>query len=452
MSELDATNYNRNYLLWGDASLLGQPFGRACHDAGYHAATRLRLATTRCDGADFTPRRRATLYGVYDQISRPDEKATANYGSFEAEYRVTDALTLTGQIGTSEGHGETPTQDVSETHPAAGSGASWQLHGLGSAPNFAFGATDNSTPFPNGTPVAFGWIFGAQLVDVEDEEDWAKIDADFAVDSGAWTDLQFGARYNEHKRESKEAIAQGPTFSGGTTGVRRRDPANYPTTSELSVRLQHVRRHIPDEHLVLVAESQLAEYNGGGNYVQRDPLARAFYQYLFEVEEKNAAGYVQANFKGSNWSGNIGLRYVQTEEDITHVHADGAPTTRTRSRTSLFGPFKRIAVDNTYNDWLPSANLKWQFSDDLVARFAVGKTMTRADYSALGGSTNLLPPANVGGTGTATGGNPDLEPIRSTNYDAGLEWYFAEGSLLSATLFYMDLDNYVGFGSETRRT
>ena len=49
-----------------------------------------------------------------------------------------------------------------------------------------------------------------------------------------------------------------------------------------------------------------------------------------------------------------------------------------------------------------------------------------------------------------TGGNPDLEPIRSTNYDAGLEWYFAENSLLAAGLFYMDLDNYVGFGTETK--
>ena len=33
--------------------------------------------------------------------------------------------------------------------------------------------------------------------------------------------------------------------------------------------------------------------------------------------------------------------------------------------------------------------------------------------------------------GGGTGGNPDLKPIRSTNLDAGLEWYFAKRSLLS---------------------
>jgi len=43
-----------------------------------------------------------------------------------------------------------------------------------------------------------------------------------------------------------------------------------------------------------------------------------------------------------------------------------------------------------------------------------------------------------------------LKPIRSTNLDAGLEWYFAKRSLLSATAFYMDLRNYVGYGSEIK--
>jgi iron complex outermembrane receptor protein len=88
--------------------------------------------------------------------------------------------------------------------------------------------------------------------------------------------------------------------------------------------------------------------------------------------------------------------------------------------------------------------------------------MTRPDYSALAGFTNLSPPGNTCppgvtpgpasgcGVGGGTGGNPDLEPIRSTNLDAGLEWYFAKRSLLSATLFYMDLRNYVAYGSQLK--
>ena len=77
-------------------------------------------------------------------------------------------------------------------------------------------------------------------------------------------------------------------------------------------------------------------------------------------------------------------------------------------------------------------------------------TMTRARLFGARRRTNLIPPATVGGTGTGTGGNPDLEPIRSTNFDAGLEWYFAEEFAAGGRLFYMDLDNYVGFGTETK--
>jgi iron complex outermembrane receptor protein len=285
---------------------------------------------------------------------------------------------------------------------------------------------------------------------VKDKEDWAQIDADFAIDNGAWTNLKFGARYNEHSRESNQGIAQGPTFCDPANGITvcGTDTANYPTTFEHYPSDFHsFGGNIPG-NIWFWSPDQLAAYNGPG-LVQRDPTARAYYQYLFEVDEKNSAAYVQADFKGSNWGANVGLRYVQTKEDITTFTQTSADDPAAIPG-SLFGPFKGINVDHTYNDWLPSANLKWEFSNDLVARFAVAKTMTRPDYSALAGFTDLSPPGSVGGIGTGTGGNPDLEPIRSTNYDAGLEWYFAKGSLLSATLFYMDLDNYVGFGSETK--
>ena len=437
VSELDAANYNRNYLLWGTRILNGG--GGQAPLPGYVVTNNTLTSAT------FAPVP-GTLYGVYDQISRPDESASSNYGSLDVTYRLNDAWSLSGQIGSSTGHGKTPTQDVSETHPDNGNGASYTLNGTNRAPDFSFGTTDNSTPFPGGAPATFGWIFGAQFVDVKDTEDWAQIDAQFAVDRGAWTTLRFGARVNEHERRSLDAIAQGPTFSGGPTGGGGVDPANYP--SEFT--------HYPSDfntfggsfptNIWYWTPAQLAEYNGEG-LVQRDPVARAYYQNWFEVKEQNSAAYIQADFQGDRWSSNIGVRYVRTEEDVvTYTQNDGTdPDTITGS---LFGPFVGIPVTNTYNDVLPSVNLKFDVTDEVVARFAVAKTMTRPDYSALGGFTDLSPPATPGGTGTGSGGNPELKPIRSTNYDAGLEWYFARNSLLAAGLFYMDLDNYVTFGSQ----
>jgi iron complex outermembrane receptor protein len=170
---------------------------------------------------------------------------------------------------------------------------------------------------------------------------------------------------------------------------------------------------------------------------------------LFAVYEKDAAAFVQADFKGDNWAANVGVRYVQTKEDaISYTQVD--PSTPGAVLTSAFGPFAGLERKHTYNDVLPSANLKLDLTSELVARFAAAETMTRADYSALAGFTNLTPPGAIGEVGGGTGGNPDLKPIRSTNLDAGLEWYFAKRSLLSATAFYMDLRNYIGYGSEIK--
>ena len=448
MSDLDATNYNRNFLFWTSNILQGGglPGGTAqAPDPGYVVRN-----GTLVEASWSGPNTPST--GVYDQISRPDAKATSNYGAFSASYAFSDAFTLSGEIGTSEGHGETPTQDVSETVLPGGTGGSYQLNGVNSAPDFNFGSADTSTPFPGGVPVGFGWIFGAQAVDVEDQEDWAQIDADYALDGGAFTGLQFGARYSNHSRDSLRVIGQGPNFCG--------DPpvpcaTNFPTEflnypSDFS----NIGGSFP-RNFWYWTPAQLAAYNSTDN-VNRDPVVRLDWTGLFQVEEKNSAAYAQADFEGANWAGNIGVRFVRTEEDIvTYVSvpldANGNTTDPDAILGSAFGAFKQVPVEHTYDDWLPSANLKWNLTDELVARFAVAKTLTRPDYSALGGFVNLgAPPATVVEIGSGSGGNPDLKPIRSTNFDAGLEWYFADNSLLGFGLFYMDLDNYVSFGTERR--
>ena len=70
--------------------------------------------------------------------------------------------------------------------------------------------------------------------------------------------------------------------------------------------------------------------------------------------------------------------------------------------------------------------------------------MTRADYTDLAGAVSLN-----GQNGTGSGGNPQLKPVRSTNFDASLEWYFAPQSLLEVGVFYMDLTSYIGYGQTT---
>ncbi len=74
-------------------------------------------------------------------------------------------------------------------------------------------------------------------------------------------------------------------------------------------------------------------------------------------------------------------------------------------------------------------------------------TRRSAGFTSLSPPGALAQPGQTQQHGGGTTGNPDLKPIRSTNLDAGLEWYFAKRSLLSATAFYMDLRNYVSYGT-----
>jgi iron complex outermembrane receptor protein len=437
-SKLAAANYNRNYLLWptsfvksgGTAATPGHPanVGQA-PDPGYVIRDNTLVQ------ANFSPIPGNT-YGVYDQISRPDESATANFVNLDAAWNATDVLTLLGQVGYSWGDGKTPHQDVSETIPGVGAGGGYTLHGIGSGPSFNLGATNNTTPTPGGVPVGFGWIFGDQNIDVKDRESWAKIDSDYKIHDESWTDLKFGVRFDKHDRTSADVIGQGP-LNPGT------DP--YPTTfANYPSNFNTFGGSIPTG-VWFWSPAQLAAYDSP-KYVNRDPVTRLDWNSMFEVHEKDTAAYVQADFKGSNWGGNVGLRYVHTQEDVlTYTGVD--PKTPGAITTSLFGPFIGVPTSHSYNDVLPSANFKIDVAPDLIARFAASETMTRADYSALAGFTSLSPPGSANQTGSGSGGNPDLKPIRSTNLDAGLEWYFSKRSLLSATLFYMDLRNYVGYGT-----
>jgi len=447
-SLLKAPNYNRNYLLW-DTHYINSGAGQT-PDAGY-VVTNNTLVTANFTGVP------GTAYGIYDEISRPDESESSNFINLDGTLKVNDALSFFAQVGTSQGTGKTPTQNVAETEFDVGNGAGYSLNGISTGPSFNFNNTNNSTPFPGGVGVPFGWIFGAENVDVVDKENWGKIDGTYLANNNAWQDLKFGARLEDHSRNSINVIAQGPLGPGTL-------PSSYPTTwSNYPLSFDQFGGSIPTG-MWYWTPAQLAAYNDPTN-VNRTPVGatcpvgtpnctRAYIDDgWFGITEHTDAAYVEADFKGSGWSGDVGVRYVRTVEDATVWAQDSSVTATTpgANLTSAFGPYVARPVSHTYDDVLPSANLKIDLDKDLVARFSVGQTMTRADYSALAGDTSLGQPPQCVGTvctpGNGTTGNPDLKPIKSTNVDAGIEWYFAKQSLLSATLFYMDLQNYIGYGT-----
>lgn len=450
-SKMKASNYNRNYMLWGARTIQGG----AVPDAGYVVRDNTLVEANFTANPDLQ-------YGIYDQISRPGDESKASYITGDIEWHLNDQWTIDAQIGTSKGHGRTPTQDVAEWDLGLGTGAAWALNGVGAA-DWNLGSTDTSQP---GTPlqdVKLDWIFGFQDIDVEDKEDWGQIDSNVIMDRGALSTIDFGLRFAKHERNLDQVTAQGPACidsSGNPVGfdwsqqffcpVDTRspfDPANWPSgyKSYPGDFGNGLGGDFPTD-IWYYTPDQLAEYN---EMTTRDPVTRFFFPAAYGLEERTDAAYVQFNLVGGNWSGNLGLRYVRTKEDITN-YVNTSAEDPDADTSSAFGPFKTVQTKHTYNDILPTANVRFDLSEDMLLRFAATRTLTRPDYSALAGSVSLIPPAVEGGTGSGSGGNPDLKPILSTNLDVTWEWYFADRALLSASVFYMDIDNYVALGQEMR--
>lgn len=451
-SKLDAANYNRNYMFWG-SSVIDAGNGQT-PEPGYTVANNNGVKTLT--SATFKPIAGKT-YGVYDQISRPDAGSEVNFFSVDATWKANADLKFNGQLGTSKAKGKTPTQDVAEWNVGIGSGASYRINGVDNAADWKLGNTNYGSR-ANDT---LGWVFGYQNTIVDDKESWAKLDGEYQLNQGVFSSLKFGVRATEHKRSSDAALGQGPGCknAAGTQApwdwsqstwcpvgtIAQNDPAKFPSTVSQypSNYGSGLGGNFPS-NIWYYTPAQLAEFN---KYSNRDNNGtRLDYGTQFALKENVNAFYVQGNMEGEGWSGNVGLRYVQTKENVVStLTGPGAG-----QKTSDFGTFHFATTENTFNDILPSLNLRFDVQKDLVARFAVSKTMTRPDFGALASAISLSPPATATGVGSGSGANPNLKPIRSNNFDASLEWYFAPRALLSGSVYYMDLTSYVGIGQVSR--
>lgn len=198
---------------------------------------------------------------------------------------------------------------------------------------------------------------------------------------------------------------------------------------------------------------------------------------ITELTEETQAAYVYARFGAENalfgktFDGNIGVRIIETETSAQSVTTlpvitgtcppPGAPaadcTAFNRAVTfSTGGSLDGQPISNSYTDVLPSLNLRVFLADGLQARFAVSRAMVRPEMYQLQPFTNLSINFEADGYTlddvapfTGIGGNPGLDPIKATNYDASLEWYFAPTGSVTLAVFHKDITDYIFTGTET---
>ncbi|MCC2961166.1 TonB-dependent receptor [Massilia sp. IC2-278] len=362
--------------------------------------------------------------GEVDNIYRPDAGGESWYLDVNGKFKVNDDLSLSGRLGRTHGVGY-DRNDVYYQNNVDG-GMVYALNGLSPA----------TVSYPGGNTAAPGstaWAGGGEAQSV-DQEKYAQVDGEWRLRDGMFGALRFGARVTDHERTAEHPLETRP----GPLGFSNPGPAwsgqMYPSDFANDLGGNLSSNYFKYDGAALgawgaVPGNRLLDYTLRHNWMDE-----------FRVGEKTAALYGMLEAGGDGWSGNIGLRAVQTKQ-TTVVNLPGGPNPVTGS---AFGPYTPTTFKRTYRDYLPSANVKFDVRPDLVVRAAVAKTMARPDYSALGGSVSLNDDALSG-----SGGNVNLDPVRSTNFDVSAEWYYAPKAALSAGLFYMDLRSIVAQGTST---
>jgi len=426
-SKMDASNYNANYMT--DMNGSGMLGAGVAPDPGYVIRNgTLVSASFTNKGTAAAPLR----YGIVDNIVREGAFAKSEFLDLDGKWRVSNNLVLTGKIGTTRGQGETPSQGVFEGD-VNNSGASYQLNGMGGPATVKF-PNINTASF-TGTPL--DWIFGVSPATTDDKETYGQIDAAFSLESGPLRELKFGVRGTHHTRSNFE-IAQGPNWANTDVGGSTTNPAWNGTTYPGN--FGHDLGGDFPKGVWVLDPSILNEW--ANLHSNRDP-SRTYYQDMFDIKENTKAFYVQGELEGEGWSGNVGLRLVRTEGTSKGYQIlPNQPAGETLPAYPWGGFVKQTAIENNTTIPLPSLNLKFDLRPDLVARLGLSRTMTRPDYGALGGAVLLTDETHTG-----NGGNAALKPVKSNNLDASLQWYFAPRALLSAGVFFMDLKDYVGYGT-----
>ncbi|WP_428969139.1 TonB-dependent receptor [Sphingomonas sp. Xoc002] len=163
--------------------------------------------------------------------------------------------------------------------------------------------------------------------------------------------------------------------------------------------------------------------------IQAQPITNGDRRSSFVVSEKIAAAYIRADYQFDAGAvpitGNLGVRYVHTDQVASGTLTSG----------NLATP---VSYPKTFNNVLPSFNLRADLSPSLVGRLAASRVLTRPNV------TDTAPRITVSTDApTASGGNPQLVPFLATQFDGSLEWYFAPSGMLSGAVFYKAMDNYI---------
>ena len=143
----------------------------------------------------------------------------------------------------------------------------------------------------------------------------------------------------------------------------------------------------------------------------------------FDTSEDINAAYLMNSLDVDDWRFIAGMRYEGTEFE--------AKGTGIRD-----GAFESTDSKSSYEHWLPGLHARYQLNASTQVRAAWTNTVVRPTFGQLA-------PGFVIDGADASFGNPDLDPLESMNFDLGIEHYMGRAGVVSAFVFYKDIDSFV---------
>ena len=253
------------------------------------------------------------------------------------------------------------------------------------------------------------------------------------------TSIKFGGKWAEERRISDNAVPylvysyNGP--GGGPTGSF----ANYASPRKFNTDFGRITSLNVANVPTLVDRSALSVvFRERPEYFVNSATVENYYTATIanhrDFLQTVSAAYGMADTKIGKLQLRGGVRWERTETSskevdpytAAEVQAAGYPiSTTTRRATTIAGmnyqflSRPRITRDGDYDNFFPSASLKYSFLPNLQAQFGFAHAISRPPIDALAGVWNINDVTLL-----ITAPNPKLKPERSNNYVARLAYYF----------------------------
>lgn len=373
------------------------------------AATNTAVYFTQEIGLQSGSRAPATDFVSHTRNSRD---VTNDGFGLNVEWAVNDQLEAVFDLSTSSAENDRAGRD---RFNVIGIINKYSYDGRGSIPTVAHdGFTNGSLPDVN--LARFHYNEKGNRFSDEDEVTEVKTDVKYTPDNENWTEMRFGVYRQEREKSSFQKFDNaGFAFCGyGEPG-----PAGLvvPFT---------VKNYFPG----LISTFYTYDGDAYFDYISSQgvdfvpTLQNNGYTINGDITSLYADFDLVYDLGDMPLSVNFGARYSETSIDVLAVQSsedDVVPTSNLTLFSNVLGSPSEFTQGGSYSNLLPSLNMKLEVADDKILRFSVYDSLIRPTMSELSLATIFNEPRRQ--NFTASGGNPNLEPIKSKNWDLSFEWY-----------------------------